>query len=533
LLIGAIVTLAGISLREQGKLIVRLLSRYTNEDHAVLWLAASDWMRLRPREPTFYGQPYGVNLESVPMGVLHVLGLSYGTALPLTLIGLAIGAWWVLAWGCMRRGWWLAALLATATPILLRVDHWVIVGAIGTGVGRFLGAVAAAVMIGFPPSRRSIGISIAVGGFAVAIDTAAGMLVIPAFAWAFVGWLRVPRSWVAASLGALVPAAWKAYSAWFEATHTDHALHAGWTLETSWEPFLHNWANPDLLFGAHTFELYPHGDGIIWLAIAFAVLSIGSRRVGPILSALCLLALLSTLGSLPKSLDGSKSLWFSASRMTLAAPMALWFVGCVSVHAFVERLWSERSKPWVGGIALLCFVGIVSATLIMRAGQWEGQIAAIEHEGLAINNMRLHEIGHLEERCERAQQVAREAGTRVVLFIHDRAANYACPALHRQLLTALPGYERRSWVLRALSKRPVDKLIAWGVSPRECRRPDYKRALHQCVSVADGDAVLLEFDRQPPLDVIHRLGFKIRPFGQGCHPGTLEGCGWWQEKYGS
>jgi len=72
-------------------------------------------IRGRPREPTFYGQPYGVSLASVAMGLLHGMGLSYGTALPLTLIVPAIAAWWVLAWGCMRWGWWLGALLATTT----------------------------------------------------------------------------------------------------------------------------------------------------------------------------------------------------------------------------------------------------------------------------------------------------------------------------------------------------------------------------------------------------------------------------------
>jgi hypothetical protein len=520
-----------LAMLEQARLVSFLIGRYTNEDHAILWLAASDWMRLRPREPTFYGQSYGENLEAIPIGFVHLFGVSYGTALPAAMLALALAAWWLLAFGAHKHRAPFAALLAAAAPLVLNLDHWVIVGVIGTGVGRMLGAAAAALILGASPNARTLGWSVAIGGFALALDSAAAMLVVPAFAWAFLAWIRVRRFWIPLGLGTLPAIAWKVYGAWFEAAHPDHALHGAWTVTTSWETFLKNLDDPGPLFSAHALELYPRGELIVGLAVTFLLISILARRARAILSAASLVGLLAALAALDKSLDGSASLWFSASRMTLIVPMSMWFVGFVSVDALYSRCLSVASRRWVTLLGYVGLAAIMLATKVDRVHAWKERFQAIETVGLRKENFPLRKVEEVEDRCREAHAAAQAAETRIVIYPYDRALAYACPALYRDLLTAYPSYERRAWVLHALSERFVGRMILWGVDPQECKRKVFRRGLTSCAPVAGDRGVLATFARQPALDVVRRLGFGVRPFGTGCVPVTREGCDWWAARY--
>lgn len=520
-----------LTVLEQARLVSFLIGRYTNEDHAILWLAASDWMRLRPREPTFYGQSYGENLEAIPIGFIHSFGISYGTALPVAMMALALAAWWLLAFGAYKRRSELAALVAAAAPLVLNLDHWVIVGVIGTGVGRLLGAAAAALILGAPPNARTLGWSVAVGGLALALDSASAMLVVPAFAWACLAWIRVRRFWIPLGFAALPAIAWKGYCAWFEAAYRDHALHGAWTVTTSWESFLKNLDDPGPLFSAHALDLYPRGELIVGLAVAFVIVSIVSLSARAILSAASFLGLLTALAALDKSLDGSASLWFSASRMTLIVPMSLWFVGFVSVDALCSRWLSRVSLRWVRSLGLVALAAIMLATKVDRVHEWKERFRAIESVGLRKENFPLRKVEEVEDRCREADEAAQAAQTRIVIYPYDRALAYACPALYRKLLTAYPGYERRAWVLHALSERAVDRMILWGVDPQDCKRKPFRRGLTSCLPVAGDRGVLVTFASQPALDVVRRLGFRVRPFGTGCNPVTRDGCDWWAARY--
>ncbi|HET8935100.1 MAG TPA: hypothetical protein VFN67_16745 [Polyangiales bacterium] len=522
---------AVLTMLEQARLVSFLIGRYTNEDHAILWLAASDWMRLRPREPTFYGQSYGENLEAIPIGVMHMFGLSYGTAFPVAMLALALAAWWLLAFGAHKHGSAFAALLAAAAPLLLNVDHWVIVGVIGTGVGRMLAAAAAALILGASPNARTLGWSVAVGSFAIALDSASAMLVVPAFAWACLAWIRVRRFWIPLGLGALPAIAWKGYCLWFQTAHPDHALHSAWTATTSWETFLKNLDDPGPLLSAHALQLHPRGELIVGLTVAFLIISVVARSARAVLSATSLLGLLAALVAMDKSLDNSASLWFSASRMTLIVPMSVWFVGFVSVDALRSRRLSRAPRRWVTGFGYVGLAAIMLATKVDRVHGWKERLRAIEDVGLRKENMPLSKVEEVEERCREANAAALAAQTRIVIYPHNRALAYACPALYRNLLTAHPSYERRAWVLRALSEKVVDRMILWSVEPRVCKGRAFRRGLASCVPIARDRGVLATFAKQPALDVVRRLGFGVRPFGTGCDPVTREGCDWWAARY--
>jgi hypothetical protein len=241
------------------------------------------------------------------------------------------------------------------------------------------------------------------------------------------------------------------------------------------------------------------------------------------------------LASMPKSLDGRTTLWFPSARMTIAAPMAFWFAGCVTLQGVAARaraaLSSERVLAWAtagGALIVLATTG----TALSRASAWAPRIDAILRTGLSDGGLQLRTVKEIDNLCRDVAAIAREGGSKIVVFPTDRAANYACGALYPELLTVFPGYERRAWVLRRLSSRPADRMLVWGFESNDCKKKRFRRVIHSCAVVGDGRAMQMEFEPRPPLDVLRDIGLRPRPFGPGCHPNEVATCGWWASRYG-
>src|SRR5712691_4902361 len=78
--------------------LARLVARTaTNGDVTLLWYTAREWGAFHPRQPNFYGQTYGSNIEAVPMELLRRLGASPWSATTLVWAGLAVLGWLLLA----------------------------------------------------------------------------------------------------------------------------------------------------------------------------------------------------------------------------------------------------------------------------------------------------------------------------------------------------------------------------------------------------------------------------------------------------
>jgi hypothetical protein len=515
---------------EQVRLITGLLARYTNEDHTLIWLMASDWARLRPHEPTFYGQPYGVNIEAIPMAMLHAIGVAYGAAFPVALIAMASLAWVVLAWAAWRRAALPMLIAALAAPLLLNIEHWIIVGVIGTGAGRLLAAVAVALALQDKHTPLHAFAVIATGVLAVQLDTAAATLAFPGLVWACLGFPRQPKLWLAGALGLLPTLAWRAYVSWFDRAYPDHALHPPPTFDPTWSVLEENLTNPDRLFAQHGLELLQYGALVLVLFVACWLVTLGLRAYRELAATSCALALVLGLASLPKTLDSMNSIWFPSARMSMTTPMALWFVGLMAYFALRAR--AASLVPVLKRVGLAAVIVLSVWTFGKRAYVWEKRLGKIEQAGLSEGRLPLRTVADIERICSEADAAARDAQTRIVVFPNDRSAAYGCPALKRGLLTAFPGYERRYWVLRRLAAQPVDRMLIWGIPSDTCNRKRVRRAFQSCAPVADGQALRFDFRKmKPALEAMLALGIKPRPFGADCNPHQRETCKWWAARY--
>ena len=531
-----LLTTAIVSCLQQHRLLRKLTTLYLNEDHALLWMAAKDWARLDIREPTFYGQSYGVTFEAIPTAILHAFGVPYPIALPAALAGMALLAWWLLAWAAARRGMYFAALLAVGGPVLVNFEHWIVVEVIGTGVGRLLAAACAALVLGWPSTRRNVALAVALGGAAVAVDNASALLAFPALLWAGLDWLPKRRVWLPAIAALIVPVAWLALNAWYDAKHPDHALHPRWAFSPELYALIENWRGPDPLLRIQALELYRHGM-IVPLAIMLALaLAIAVRAQREALTVASLLALLALLSSLPKSMDQMSSLWFPAARMTLAGPMAVWFAGCVTLRAVIKRARHNLALfPYWPGLRLLALAAIVAAiasSALLVKSTWRARIEPIREAGLKEWIMPLRTPDAIVSICDRAVDAARDAETNIVAFPHDRTAAYACSALYPDLVTVFPQYERRTWVLEQLSTLNIDRMLLWGFGPDFCNERRTRKGFRDCKPLADDGAVMLEFKAPgPALAALRLIGHKPRPFGPGCNPNAIQTCPWWFDTY--
>lgn len=521
---------------EQWRLLDQLLTRHVNADNTILWLFARDWSRLRLYEPTFYGQSYGVTLEGIPTAILHALGAPYPLALPLALFMLAWGAWLCLAIGAYRRGMPLAALAALAAPSLLQTRHWVVVGVIGTGVGRLLAAACAGLALRALDTPRRVFATVTLGGLAVAFDTASALLAAPALLWAGLRWLHKRRTWLPAALGLIAPLAWIALNAWFTHVRPDHDFHKIWSYEPELRPLLQNLRAPDQLLGPHAPELAHRGASIPIALCALLLLALGAGAWREAAAVSCVTAQLVYLAALEKSLDDQGTLWFPAARMTLTVPMATWFVAALTLRACWRRLGPRRHRwPAAGVLAAAALALLTASSVSVRALQWDERLRGIEQAGMATGFLPLARPWNVAAQCEQAQREAAAFGTSIVAFPGEHVANYACPALYPELVTVYPKYERRYWVLDELSQTSQRRMILWGRNEQLCQQRIAHRLFDECHAVADHRAVALDWhDRardKDPLQILHALGVFVRPFGPGCKPRDRENCDWWHQRY--
>jgi hypothetical protein len=385
------------------------------------------------------------------------------------------------------------------------------------------------------PIPRNLAIAVGVGGLAVLFDMAAAPLAIPALVWALLPWTMQPRYWLAVVLGLIAPAAWYGFNVWFEGSHPEHALHPAWGYTPEFGPLRDNWAQPDRLFATHALEVYRHGSVYLALMMGLVMAAVAARAWRALAAVSCLIALYAILASMPKSLDGRATLWFPSARMTIVAPMAFWFAGCVTLQSIATRaraaLSSERMLAWAAGGAIVVVLA-TAGTALSRASAWAPRIDAILRTGLRDGGLQLRTVDEIDSLCRDIAAIAGERGSKIVVFPTDRAATYACAALYPKLLTVFPGYERRAWVLRQLSSRPADRMLVWGFDSNDCKKKRLRRTLKSCAVVGDGRGMQMEFESRPPLDVMRDIGLRPRPFGPGCHPNEVATCGWWASRYG-
>jgi hypothetical protein len=519
-----------VTVIEQARILALLATRYTHEDQGVLWTAALDWSRLQVREPTYYGQDYGVTFEAIPAALLHALGVPYGIGLPTGLVALGVAGWWTCAWAAWSRRWYVSALAAAAGPILVSTEHSVVVSVFSTGAGRFIAAIGAAVLLACGQRRRGAAISVACFVFGSQVDPAAALLAVPALVWGFCRIWYARRYWSSVLGGALLALGWLGLRVIYNVKHPDHVVHPATDFTPALQYLTTNLNQPDNLLAIHAPELCQSAWFVFVSLAALALIALFSRAWMELLALLSFVVLLALLASLGKSTDGLETIWFRAARTTLMVPLSMWFLAVVTLQAAGVR--GKFITPRVVVATTVAIAVLATTTASARAFGLRRQLAHLAQIGLSERRYPLRPVEEVNRLCQDVAMTAAAAGTHIVIFLNDElSASFACHALHPDLVTAFPTYERRWWVLHYLMEHNATRMILWNAKRKHCRSSAWRAALRECSATGVEQALAVSFAPAPPLRVLHALGVTARPFGDGCHPSQPATCRSWASEF--
>ncbi len=524
----ALIMLAVVAVAEQVHAAYGVMRHHVTGDQAIMWVAARDWGHLAFHQPTFYGQSYGTNFEGIPIEVLRLVGLPLTTATPLAYAALNVGCWLLLGAAAWRRGHHALAALAFAAPTLT-TSYLSLFNSYSGSVGRLLAVAGAAWFLTDPGSRpaRAAAWTLLVTGSV--LDGSALLLTVPVAAWVLLRRLRLGRPAFGAELGTVAVAAvpgvaWLVGLRVFFSAHPDYAM-TDLSLRPQRRILAESLDRPAQFFHVYAPELWrAWWIPVVALAVLVVVL-VSTRRwaraVPAVLVAVLVLAVMSTTRAalvrdifvLPKA------------RLLAGLPYALWFLVGLATGLDDDpsgrprrALPPHRARTVVAGVALLAL-----GTAGVRLARFESRVAGIARAGTATQESAgLALSRNLAPDCHRDGDLARSAGTGLVVYLHDHASAYGCAAMGAGFETLTPGWERRTWRLTDEARRTRDSLVLVDVAPGFCARA--RPHVTSCRTVRQHDLIgghettaVVAFHRRSAIDLLRRLGVAVRGFGPGCH----------------
>jgi hypothetical protein len=497
--------IAVLVLIQQTWLVIGWFSRFVSDDWALLWAAAESWGRLQPEQPNFWGQAYGSTLESIPTEFLHTLGFGYPVALPIVLTAAHLASWWIPAAAAWRRGHRFLAALAVALPAVLSTEYVVAASVYGTAAGRFFGGIVVAIVILFPDRLRWASAAVAVSALAFLVDTSSLLMTAPACVYTLVrcipaarerGWRRTAITF----LIALTPIGiWLAFVGWWYGQHPTDDMHPTAPFEPHWDVLGDNLTHPERMLGPYTPEVLRNPLLVFLIVGVLGVLVLVQRRLAVLLAFVVLILVTGLVLSLGKTYDDLGTVYFQAARLLLPLPIGLWFIATCLQPLPVSETWQR----WTA-IGLVVLVGL---TATWRVVTWSDRGGMLEADAVGANaayeQMSADELLAI---CDQVRQAAAQTGADVAIFA-DRIPAYGCAALIGPAVTTVfPGYDRRRWVLEALSRPRSTPVVLWvGQVPGMCDTGE------TCAEVTPGVSTI-ELAGRSPIQLLHDLIIAVRPF---------------------
>lgn len=500
-----VISLAGLVLIQQTWLVLGWFGRFVSDDWALLWAAAESWGRLQPEQPNFWGQAYGSTLESIPTQLLHAVGVGYPLALPIVLTAAHLASWWIPAAAAWRRGRRFLAALAVATPALLSTEYVVAASVYGTAAGRFIGGLVLAVVILFPDRIRWAATALALSAVAFLVDTSSLLMTAPALVYTLVrcipaarerGWRRTAITF----LLALTPIGiWLAFVGWWYGEHPTDDMHPAAPFAPQWDVLADNLGNPERMLGPYTTEILRNPLLVFVATAALGVLVLLQRRLAPILAFAVLIMVTGLVLSLGKTYDDLGTVYFQAARLLLPLPIGLWFVATCLRPLPVSEKWQRGTA-----VGLVVLLGV---TATWRVVTWSDRGGMLETHGVGSNSQYAQmPADDLLALCDQVRQAAGQTGADVAIF-QDRIAAYGCAArIGPSLTTLYPAYDRRRWVLEAMTEPRSTPVVLWvGEVPGMCDTGE------TCAEVSPGISTI-DLRGRSPIQLLHDLIIVVRPF---------------------
>jgi hypothetical protein len=509
--VGAGVLAAGL-LVDQLRALLSFGRSYTDQDQTILWYAGRELLRGRFYEPNFFGQRYNTTFEAIPGALLHIAGLPWGTALPAGTTLLVTLIWLLFAGTAYRLDQPIAALLALAAPLVMRVQYLLLFDA-PRGVLAGDCAAALAIAIGLAARRYQIRLFslVAIGGLAILWEYAAVLAVVPVLVYvACNDWPRYRRragqTVRLVVVAALPPLAWYLFTVTWWHAHHSYLIYPAAASSLHWSNWVHNFGHLSAYVSYFAPALAPvAGVAVFVLAsgiVLVMVLAVRRRSLALLLANcslvfLLLLALTSTSAILP-------GLYLAGSRILLPLPFAGWFL-CFAAFDTAKRTRAEgprvqgsgvHARPGANQHVITVIAIVVLATISVIVTQINFSSVATRSitptVGVSIANPT-----ELSAYCAALTRVYRSTDAQLLATNNVNYA-YGCAA-DDGLNTLIPAYDRRGWLIQASLREPIQRIL---VSVPNCSYVD--PAAGQCTP-EPVNVVLVQSQLLPAAHTLDRI----------------------------
>jgi hypothetical protein len=456
--VGAGVLAAGL-LVDQLRAFLSFGRSHTDQDQTILWYAGRELLSGRFYEPNFFGQKYNTTFEAIPGALLHTAGLSWGTALPLATTLLVTLAWVLLAATAYRLGQPLAALLALAAPLLMRVQYVLLFDA-PRGVLAGDCAAALAMAIGLAARRYQIRLCslVAIGGLAILWDYAAALAVIPVLVyvvcrdWPQYGRRGAHTVWLVAA-AMLPPLTWYLFTiTWWNARRFDLTYPAA-ASSLHWSVWVHNLEHLSAYVSYFAPALAPvAGVAVFLLAsglVLVMVVAVRRRSLALLLANCSLLVLL--LLALTSTSAIEPGLYLAGSRILLPLPFAAWFLSFAVLDTAkgTRRHGSPRPNQHVIAIVVVATISLIVTQINFSSVATRSITPTV---GVSVATPTL-----LSALCAGLVSVYRSTDAQLLATNNVNEA-YGCAA-EDGLNTLIPYFDRRGWLIQANLEEPIQRIL--------------------------------------------------------------------------
>jgi hypothetical protein len=510
--VAALVGAGALAVFEQLRMAM-LGATLANWDTTMLWVAARDWLHGQIHQPNYWGQSYGSTLEAIPIGLAHLVGVTYWTSTTLTFSVIELLGWACLAWAAWRRGHRVVAGLALAMPVLLSAYHLAFVGWVpDSPFPRLFVIAGCSLLIADPMRTKFLLFGVLLIGLGAQFDPSTALLAGPVLAWCAFETPKTRAHLVAAAVAVGIALASFAAITAVNRRHHDYTFHDPPTLRLSAKTLSASGSHLDRFFRLYAPELVRSWwipVGVFAALIGVLVVSRQLRYAVPAVTAgVLVLYGLSTR----KALSGLGPL-FPPGRIFLVFPATVWFLVLLA---------TERTRPTTRRAVLgtrLAVIGLCIATVgstALRGVQYGSREEAWRTRAIELYRANYYGFTTRSNVTGRCAFDARQSAlhrARLVAYL-DQTAAYACAALNPAIRTLFPRYERRTWLMYAELSTSRSRLVVSGVPARFC---DLARQRASC-SWTGGDAAL-SFPSQGALGLLASSGMQVRAFGPNCRAG--------------
>jgi len=501
------------------------LFKYFDQDQALLWYAAQEFLHGRFHEPCFYGQDYNTCIESYLAAPLLICGVPYWVALPLVTVVLGLLPFYLMAWMAWRRGQELVAGLSLLVPLILPVTYSMITGMPrGFVPGLAMGIVPAVWILSTGRSEekgkgRWFGwryFWMAVMGVLALVFTAnAVLLLFPMLIYGVLrNWKRI-GFWTGTIAGTAVGGIYPAYIyAFYHVWHDDYWIQHRDIVDTwsfkNFQTFIRRWPG---WFG----DLVPMGVDAKWAAgflltcaIVVVALLLVRRKWGMAIAAVGCLGLTLASCGYSRLIWGTSSVFYPLSRMFLAVPVVL--VWALLAAGPMRKEW-KGWKAWLSLVLVGMMVGAGSWAEVVRHDQLPEKIQlAITERQRNYSPLYPMEVGEFQKLAKAVQWTADREHADMVLFVSEqwRKFDYCLP-LMTNVETLFTVYERRTWRMYEENHPRHERIIALDEQVFEAADSG---GYHAKVVVPKGGPLMFVIDTkgESVLGMCDKMGIKFRAF---------------------